>query len=424
MIQNIFLTHTGNMLYLTCILVNVSNSNWKALSGKLKSEGGSWARFLLKVVNELIISTLPFSKDTFVLAFNLHFHPELFDLWSSLVEANKEQFHIETLTSRKTKEEIINEVLNVLEKNGAGRVRTWVQNAKFVAEVLDPTSAAAILYHWHQSPNFAKKFVECLLSECHNKETGSGSWVPVLLGASFLPFAIFFPVAAVVAGAGAVTVAGAGAGAVAVAAGSAEIVSSTFKNINLKNSVQEATSKVKILLSETRTAQRTAVSKAAIFRVQSACDVLKTSIENQLTAEHIEDLIKTIEPCIYWSSPLIQDGRHSLDIFSDPQFERHEKLLFVLSDSQQTDGSFPHQTLIDLGVTIINCIVTDQRQPDSHQLSCIAHESWDPSKYTFRVSSITFTPKILRTLSQNGRWDMANGNIKTWNFHEGMFIRI
>ncbi|XP_068678865.1 uncharacterized protein [Montipora foliosa] len=393
----------GNMLYLTGILVNVSDSNWKALSGKLESEGGSWARFLLKVINELINSTLPFSKETFVLAFGLDFHPEPFDLWSSLVEANKEQFYIETLRSRETKEEIINEVLNVLEKNGAGEVRTWVQNWKLVAEVLDPSSAAAILYHSQQSPNFAERCVECLPSECHNKETGSGSWVPRLLGASLFSF-VLPPVAAVAA----VTV--------AVGVGTVGIVSSASKN--RKNSVQEAMSKVKILLSETRTAQRTAVSKAAIFSAQSACEVLKTSIENQLTAEHIEHLIETIKPCIYWPTLLIQDVRHSLDIFSDPQFERHEKLLFVLSDSQQTDGSFPHQKLIDFGVTIINCFVTDQRRPDSHQLSCIAQESWDPSKYTFRVSSITFTPKILPTLSQNRRWDMANSNIKTWNFHE------
>ena len=340
------------------ILVDVSDPKWKTLSGKWELAGGSWARILLQMVNELINSTLPFSKDTFVLAFGRHFDPEVFDLCSSLVEANEEQLHIENLMSSKTKEEIINEVLDILERNGAPRVRTWLQNTELMAQFLDTTSAAAIFYYLRRSPDFAKKFVdECLPSECHSSETG---WWHEWL----------FPVSAPPS----------------------------------PNSVQETMNKGKLLLSETRTAQRTAVSKDAIISVQSASAVLQTSIKNQVTVEHVGYLLNTIDPCVYRPTPLIQAMDHSLHILSDPQFERDDRVLFVLSDSQRADGSLPHQKLIGLGVTIINCFVT--------------------SKFTFRVCSITSNPKIPRPLLQSTRWDMDNVNTNTWNFHEGMFIRI
>ena len=393
------------------ILVDVSDPKWNTLSGKWESEGGSRARFLLQVVNELINSTLPFSKDTFVLAFGRHFDPEVFNLCSSLDEANNEQSFIENVNSTK-KEEIINEVLDFLERNGAGRVRNWVQNTESVTEVLDTTSAAAILYYLKRRADFAKSFVhECLPSE-------AGSWYKSKLWLLVLVLFVASAVAAVTAVAAVPAVAGAVGAAVAAGAAFA-----SAKNIHHKNSVREAMNKGKLLLSETRT-QRMPVSRAAIISVKSASEVLHASINSQVTVEHVGDLLKTIEPYVYRPTPLIQAMCHSWDIFSDPRFEWHERVLFVLSDSQRADGSYPHQKLIDLGVTIINCFVTDQWLPDSHRLSGIAHQRWDPSKFTFRVSSITSTPKISRTLLQSRRWDMANANIKMWNFHVGMFIRI
>ena len=398
MIQKIFVTHTGDMPSLTGILVDVSDPNWKTLSGKREPEGGSWTRFLLRVVNELIHFNVPFSKETFVLAFGEHFDPEVVDL-CSLVKAKEEQFYIENLTSRKTKEEIIHEVLDILESHGARTVRTLVQNTE-VAEFLDTTSAAAILYHLQRSPNFAKRFVdECLPRQWDN-------WklcllIPAFLVASSIPLGTALLTVAAVA-----------------------VVSLEANNMQPKNGIRAAMKNGRLLVSETRTAQRTAVSKDAVFSAQSASLVLQTSIENQVTVEHFGDLLKTIEPCVDRPTPFIQAMGHSLDIFSDPQFEWHERVLFVLSDSQRADESYPHQKLIDLGVTIINCFVTDQGLPDSHQLSGIAHQRWDPSEFTFRVSSITSTPKIPRLLLQSMRWDITNANIKTWNFHEGMFIRI
>ncbi|XP_068678870.1 uncharacterized protein [Montipora foliosa] len=382
------------------ILVDVSDPKWNTLSGKWESEGGSWARFLLQVVNKMIHFNSPFSEDTFVLAFGRHFDPEVFDLCSSIYKANEEKSHIDNLTSRKSKREIINEVLGILEKNGARRVRTWVQISELVEEeVLDTTSAATILYYLKQRTNFAKRFVyECLPSECRGSETGSSRKSWLLLGAGLLAGIVYPP---------AVAIAAVGAGASHIA-----------EKMQHKNSVREAMNKGKLLLSETRTTQSTAISKDAIISVQSASEILQTSIENQVTVEQVGDLLKTIEPCVYRRTPLVQAMRHSLDIFSDPQFERHEKVLFVLSDSQRADGSYPHQKLIDLGVTIINCFVTDQRLPDSHQPSCIAQEERDPSKFTFRVSSVTSKPKIPRPLLQNRRLDMANANVKTWNLHE------
>ena len=114
------------------ILVDVSESMKNSVGGRVEgvadgveTDNGSWARSIFKVVDELIKHDVPSSNQVFALAFGSPFdHSQVFDLLSSLGKANEEQSAIEDLKIRKRRaqiekkslKEIINEVLDILEK--------------------------------------------------------------------------------------------------------------------------------------------------------------------------------------------------------------------------------------------------------------------------------------------------------------------
>ena len=384
------------------ILVDVSDSMRNSVSDRVEAEGGSWAKFLLKEVNKLIKDDVSSSNQTFALAFGRLFDPEVFDLLSTLDKANEEQSFIDDLKSRKSQKEIINKVLDSLERNGAVSVRTCVK-MEILTEVFDATTAAAILYCMERNSYFTQMFVhECLLRECRSRPT-LGSVVkeywPTLLGAAAF----------------AATVATPGFGAITTYAAGTYIAQAT-KNMAKDYSIKNALEKGKLLLAETRTVRRVTVNKLAIMSVQSAFKILHDSIADQVTVQLIDEITKTVEPNIYRRNPLIQAMRHSEEFFSDPQFANHQKHLLILSDGQRADGWYPHQKLSDLGVNIMRCAITDQRLSEGENL--------DTSKFTLRRSPTSTTQKIPRTLHEKRGWEVDNDNVETGNSQEGMFFNI
>ena len=148
------------------ILVDASGSMRNSASGKLKGDNGAWARSVFKVVEELIKHDVPPSNQTFALAFGGSFDgSQVFDLLSTLGKANEEQSAMESLKSKKSqsgekqsKRDIINEVLDILERKGAERIRTW-ERINVLLKVIADTTAAAILYYLQRRPVFTRRFV-------------------------------------------------------------------------------------------------------------------------------------------------------------------------------------------------------------------------------------------------------------------------
>ena len=94
--------------------------------------------------NELLKLDVESSNQTFALALRSSNKPEVFDLLSTARVATEEERGIKDLSSRKRLTEMINEALDILERNGADRVRTWVEMDALL-KVLDKASSAAIL---------------------------------------------------------------------------------------------------------------------------------------------------------------------------------------------------------------------------------------------------------------------------------------
>jgi len=383
------------------ILVDVSGSMRNSVGGRVGEEGGSWAKSIFKVVDELIKNDVSSSNQTFALAFGSPSHPKVFDLLSTVRKANqevsKEQAQIEDIRSQASKRDMLDEALTILERNGAPRVRHWGK-MDVLLKVVNDTTAAAMLHYLRESCDFTEKFVrECLPQECRevsvHKGNGSGNfWIEIGYFAT----------------------------------GHVPLVGPTLQSMGIEQSVKETIEKGKQLLAETRWSELAAksqlvdVSKVAIMTVHDALEILHASIGDQeLTNERADRLLKTVEPFIYGGTPLIQAMGNSVDLFSYPEFADHQKLLFILSDGQPADGNDPPQNLLNLGVTIVSCFITDQLLADPRHLYSILDERWEkPAKTMFKMSSTIATQKIPHTLFVKRGWKIDTDNNETRLFFQ------
>ena len=351
------------------ILADVSGSMRNSVGAEVDEEGGSWARSIFKVVDELIKHDVSSSNKTFALAFGSPSHPQVFDLLSTVKnakevqrKANDEQSRIEDLMSMISKRYLIEEALTILEVNDARRIRTWAK-MDVLLRVVDHTAAAGILYYLRKSSVFTKRFVyECLPNECRKLSDNVGKEVAFFV-AGYLPF-----------------------------------IGPTLQERGTEDSVKEAIEKGKQLVAETIKAVKLVdVSRAAIMSVHNTSEILHAGVGDQeVTDKQVDELLKAVEPYIYGGTPLMQAMHLSVDLFSYPEFANHQKLLFVLSDGQPTDGNDPPlQTFSDLGVTIVSCFITNQKLSDPRRLYSVLDETWKkPAKFMFRMSSTITTQKI------------------------------
>ena len=372
------------------ILLDVSGSMKSSVGGKVEEEGGSWAKSIFKVVDELIKHDVSSSNQTFALALGSSSRPAVFDLLSTLSKAQEEPASIEKLKSRKSRIDMIDEALAILQRSGAERVYTWAKR-DVLLKVVDDTTIAALLYHLQKSADFTRKFVySCLPAVCREQGGIVTEGVYFLWG-----------------------------------------LADRFSGSNLQaegteDSVRDAIEKGKQLIAET-TQKKAAefqlvdVSKVAIMSVQDASEILHARTgEHEVTNEQVDELLKAVEPYIYGATPLMQAMHHSVDLFSNPEFANHQKLLFILSDGMPSDGDDPPlQTLSSLGVTIVSCLITNQGLYDPRHLYSILDENWtDPEKFMFRMSSIITTQEIPRTLFVKRGWTIDFDNNETRLFFQ------
>ena len=368
------------------ILVDVSGSMRNSAGGKLKGDNRAWARSVFKVVEELIKHDVPFSNQTFALAFGGRFDgSQVFDLLSTLGKANEEQSAMEALKSKKSQSEekrsktdIINEALDILERKGAWRIRTW-RRMNVLLKVIGDTTAAAILYYLQRSPVFTKRFVyEILPPECR--------------GIKIQPVSLIKEVVY-------------------------HTSSDERKDSATEEAVKETMEKGKQLLAELRSVT---FNKAAIMSVQTASEIQHASKgDHELTDERINELMETVEPYIYGSSaPLFRAIKYSVDLFSHSEFADHKKLLFILSDGSPTDGKDQRhpqlQNLSRLGVTIVSCFITREDISSPRRLYGIPQVTWTkPAKFMFGISSTIKTQEIPRSLFAKKGWKIDISNNET-----------
>lgn len=386
------------------ILVDVSGSMESSVGGRMGDEGGKWAKSIFKVVDELIKHDVSPSNQTFALAVGGRSHPEVFDLLSTIRKANQEvstscteRAQIEDIRSRTCKRNVLDEALTILERNGAPRVRRWGK-MEVLLKVVDDTTAAALLHYLQKSRDFVERFVlECLPRECREFCFDSI--------AGFATESAYF------------------------LGGLADKLSgSNLQALGTEGSVKQAIEEGKRLMAETRQSkfQLVDVSKVAIKSVQRASEILHASTdEHEVTDERVNELLKAVEPYIYGSTPLMQAIRHSVGLFSNPEFANHQKMLFILSDGKPSDEKDPpkdeedlQNLLRQLRVTTVSCFITKRGLPDPRHLYSILDENWeDPAKFMFRMSSIIKTQEIPHSLFAEG-WKIDNDNNETRLFFQ------
>ena len=375
------------------ILVDVSGSMSNNVGGEVDAERGNWARSIFKVVDELIKHDVESSNQTFALGLGCPFKPQVFDLLGTVRVATEEARGIKDLSSRKQQRELINEALDILERNEAVRVRTWGK-MDVLLKVLDKATAAAILYYLQRRPNqdFTRRFVfECLPPECRKIVLQ-----PRKLASEFGYWLM----------------------------GSVPGYGDDLQAWASESSVREAIDKGKELVEEIRRGIMVTVNKAAIMSVQSASKILHNSVkekdEEEVDEKRVDELLEVVEPFIYGGTPLIQAMRHSVDLFSRLEFANHKKLLFILSDGQPTDGRDPPvQKLSALGVTIVSCFIIRKGLSDPRRLYSLLDESWEaPAKFMFNMSSIVTTQNIPHTVFVKEGWKIDIENNKTRLFFQ------
>ena len=255
------------MSYLVGILVDVSDSMRNSIGDKeVEADGGPWARSVFKVIDELIKHDVPSSNQTFALAFGSRFlSREVFDLLGTLGHANEETLFIEALKSRKIPlRQIINEILDILEKEGAPRVRTWT-HMNLLLSVFDDTTAAVMLYFLQGNPEFTRRFVYQILPiECRE----------IVMGVRSLAKEGVYRFAGLLSQVG--------------------LVRPDIQESATEASVKEVIEKGKQLLVELK---MVAVNKAAIKSVQKAFEILHDSFGDQeVTDERVNEFMETVEP--------------------------------------------------------------------------------------------------------------------------------
>ncbi|XP_015778868.1 PREDICTED: uncharacterized protein LOC107356762 isoform X1 [Acropora digitifera] len=379
-------TDTGTVSSLIGILVDVSGSMRNNAGSEVNEERVSWARSIFKVVDELIKHDVESSNQTFALALGCPYEPQVFDLLGTARVATKVARRIKDLSSRKGLRELIDEALDILERNGAVRVRTWGK-MDVLLKVLDKTTAAGILYYLQRRPNFTRRFVfECLPRECREV---------VVQPLNLLADLGFWTI------------------------GKVPVYNKPLQGWATESSVREAIDKGKKLMEEIRRGMLVAVREATIMSVQSASEILHNSIEEkneeEIDEKRVDELLEAVEPFIYGGTPLIQAMRHSVDLFSYSQFTNHKKLLFILSDGQPTDGRDPPvQQLCALGVTVVCCFITREGLSDPRRLYSLLDESWEaPAKFMFNMSSIVTTQNIPHSVFMKRGWKIDIENNET-----------
>ncbi|XP_068747385.1 uncharacterized protein [Montipora capricornis] len=387
------------MLHLMGILVDVSFSMRCSVGDEaVKPNNGPWARSVFKVIDELIKHDVPSSNKTFALAFGSNFHSrQVFDLLGTVEKAKEEQSYIEDLKSERTPREMIDEILYILENEGAPRVRTWA-HMNVLLSVIDDTTAAAMLYFLQRNPDFARRFVhEILPQECRE----------IVLEVSSLAKEGVYHFAGLLSRVG--------------------LVRPDFQESATEESVKEVIEKGKQLLEEFR---MVAVNKAAIKSVQTASEILHDSVGDQeVTDERVDELIETVEPYIYGGTPFFRAIKYSVELFSHSEFANHTKILFILSDGAPGDGDgdgdgkderHPQlQKLYKLEVKIASCYITPEKISNPRRLYGSLKGEWmEPAKFMFRISSIIKTEKIPRTLFVKKGWQIDITNNETRLFFQ------
>jgi len=361
------------------------------------------------------IDKLVDEHDTFVLLSTLKNNSEF---------RNQFIFNVLPAYCRKTsqnlgKEDMLEKAMDILEKNGAPRVRHWATVEEISAQI-DTRMTTAIFGALKDYPVYRHKFInQCLPDECKrvhvHTATGVGG-VASLAGMCALGVA-----GPLIIGLGIVSTIG-----VAFREEIANVaISQTQHQRMTENSIKDVIKKgtdlaveegiyipVKDIVSggndlvgEYVLAEVGPTDKV-VYCAKDASEILHGSVgQQELTDDRTNELYDKVKPFIHGGTPLIESLRQAVNLFRDNRDTQY-KLLFVLADGQPADGHDPPLTeLADLGVKVVSCYITRRPIEEPRRLYSNLNWEWEgAAKFMFNMSSVVRADKIPRTLFVKKGW--------------------
>ena len=291
----------------------------------------------------------------------------------------------------------INEMINILEKNGARNIRQWIRDIALIEDEVSDKMAKCTLNELKTNEEFRKKFVyEFLPSTCRDSDTVKKTQnIPIFgSGLSWMED---------------VTVR----------------QCSNYRSATGEG-IREVVEKVKrYILKDVKIAKRHFFKKVddhSIFSAQDASRIIRGCVdENKLSTERSKELLENIEPFIYGGSPLYESLEKAAELFERDSAEN--KMLFVLSHGDPTDVSNEDNAKIrqitsklsGAGVKVVSCFVTGSRDINTKQLYEEIQPHWEfGAKFLFSLSSHVPTQHLPRATLVKRGWiiDIVNNETK------------
>ena len=361
-----------HMATLIGAVVDFSRSMRRSINEKQNFEE-KWARSVFSVVENLVKHDVSSSNHVFALGFGAMTEPESFDLLNTIKNTKPP-----SVSANKSHSEKLEEILDILENNGASDVRKWA-NISVLLAVISETDSALFLDWLSHDRNFRDIFIsDCLPVQCRHFTHSIASYAKKVA----LSFASLVP---------------------------------HGQELAIENSVKDIVDKGKSILSQ-MSVKFVSINENAIVSVHQASNILHGNTgQNELSKQRVDELMKMVEPYIYGGSYLMKTLWAAKELFSLRRFKDYNKLLFILSDGKPIDGvSPPKAELSRLGVKTVCCYITYEDIHDPKRLYSSEDASWDrAAKFMFEMSSHITTQLMPRTIFRKRGWTIDIHNNET-----------
>ena len=300
---------------ITGILVDVSGSMKDSVYQKYNQKGGSWSRSIIKVVDELIKEDVSDDNIVFAAAFGACRYPVSFDLLNTIKEGLK-------INTKKYENErkgyLLEQILHILEQNGAPNVRNWAK-LDDLSSVVQHEQAKLILSMLNDNYEFRCKFVsECLPEQCRVWSAGSEA-----VRATSGVWGLFIP------------------------------RSKERWDGATRESIEEAVEKGISLIWKICSVR---FGTNSIMGVQRAHGILhECTDDREMSDEQRERLMKTVDPFIYGATPMKEAVEEATRLFARAEYSNYNKLLFILSDGMPSNKCF---RVTDQEIVVVSCFIT------------------------------------------------------------------
>ena len=363
---------------LTGMLLDVSASMQRDIGNGIDEDGGTWAHSIFKVIDDLIEHDLTLENRVFAVGAGANCATSIFDVIGTLQQIKDMEIPNFRKNAPATIDNI-NKILDILEKNGARNIRQWIKDVSLIQEAASDYMATLFLTKLRGDREFLREFVyEFLPPSCREIAPRGQN----ILGSYVEDWAVWGI--------------------------------SFFKSAT-REDIYEVVEKAKCYFLRD-------VQTHSIFSVQEASRIIRGCVnEKELSTERKKELLENVEPFIYGRTPLYESLEKATKLLERDASEN--KLLFVLSDGEPTDGSNEDSRTINevtskltkAGVTVVSCFITKSTDIDPKHLFDKMQSGWETgAKFLFSLSSEVPTQYLPRAILAKRKWkiDVANNETK------------